>query len=321
MSALLPALVILGLTVLACGALFGALMMTRNVRIALQRRVNLVRTAELTPFRDPMAATVLNKASSSTAARVRRLFTLGNAQRWGMRMNGMAVLTMAGAGGGAGWLLTHTLLQFSYAVTIPATIGGFLLAPRTVLMRQQHGTEQQFITLLPDTIDMVIRMLRAGLPVSAAARAVGEEAPAPVNAVFKAIADRGDIGVPFETALSEAAESVGLADFRFFAVAVALQLETGGKLAVTLDILGDIMRKRAAVRLRAKAATGEIRMSAGILGVLPFFVTGALLLVSPSYLAPLASDPRGHVIIAAIIAGLTLAYVTMRRMLRSVTVA
>jgi tight adherence protein B len=168
---------------------------------------------------------------------------------------------------------------------------------------------------------MIIRMLRAGLPITAAARNVGDEAPAPVNLVFQSIADQVDIGVPFEAAIAAAGESVGLPDFRFFAVAIALQRETGGNLAATLEILADIIRKRRNVRLRAQAATGEIRMSAYILGALPFLVTGAFLVISPGYLTPLATDPRGHVIVGAALLGLTLAYLTMRRMLHSVTMA
>jgi len=168
---------------------------------------------------------------------------------------------------------------------------------------------------------MVIRMLRAGLPITAATRAVGNEAPAPVNLVFRSIADQVDIGVPFEVALAASAESIGLPDFRFFSVAISLQRETGGNLAVTLEILADIIRKRRTVRLRAQAATGEIRMSAYILGALPFLVTATFLVISPGYLTPLATDPRGHVIVGVALLGLALAYLTMRRMLHSVTMA
>ena len=144
---------------------------------------------------------------------------------------------------------------------------------------------------------------------------------APVNLVFRSIADQVDIGVPFEAALAVSGESIGLPDFRFFAVAISLQRETGGNLAATLEILADIIRKRRTVRLRAQAATGEIRMSAYILGALPFLVTGTFLVISPGYLTPLATDPRGHVIVGLALLGLTLAYLTMRRMLHSVTMA
>jgi tight adherence protein B len=98
---------------------------------------------------------------------------------------------------------------------------------------------------------------------------------------------------------------------------VALQQTTGGNLAVTLETLSEIIRKRRAVRLKAKAATAEIRASAMVLGAIPFFIVGVLLVVSPGYLQPLITDPRGNIIIGAAVLGLVLAFVTMRTMMRS----
>jgi tight adherence protein B len=321
-SALLPLAITLVLLVAGGAAWFAALLVTRRARIDLDRRVNLVGDAPQAPLPGEVVA-VAPRANPLAAlgTSVRRLFTLGASRRWGMRAGGLLLIAIAIAAGVCAWLLTHTALRFSYWIAIPATVAGFVLAPRWLLQRQQRRTEQQFMMLFPDAIDMIIRMLRAGLPITAATRNVGDEAPAPVNLVFRAIADQVDIGVPFEASIAAAGESIGLPDFRFFAVAIALQRETGGNLAATLEILADIIRKRRNVRLRAQAATGEIRMSAYILGTLPFLVTGAFLVISPGYLTPLAVDPRGHVIVGAALLGLTLAYLTMRRMLHSVTMA
>ena len=88
------------------------------------------------------------------------------------------------------------------------------------------------------------------------------------------IADQMRIGIPLGEALDASSQRIGLADFRFFSVAVALQHSTGGNLVNTLDVLSQIMRKRRAVRLKAKAVTSEIRLSAYVLGSLPI-VTGA----------------------------------------------
>jgi tight adherence protein B len=322
MSVLLPALVTTLFLLVIAAAWVSALVMTRRTRIAMERRVSLVSSAVAPAVvHDQAATSALHQALLAAGTRVRRLFTLGTAHRWGMRVNSPTLIVVACLAAAGGWVATHTALQFPYWIAIPATVAGFWMAPRMLLQRQQRRTEQQFMVQFPDAIDMVIRMLRAGLPITAAARAVGNEAPPPVSLVFRSIADQVDIGVPFEVALAAAGESVGLPDFRFFAVAVSLQRDTGGNLAVTLEILGDIIRKRRTVRLRAQAATGEVRMSAAILGGLPFLVTGAFLVISPAYLRPLVVDPRGHMVIAAILVCLTLAYVTMRRMLHSVTMS
>jgi tight adherence protein B len=186
-----------------------------------------------------------------------------------------------------------------------------------LLSRQQRRADAQFSELLPDAIDMVVRMVRAGLPVGPALRMVGDEGDPPLSTVFTGIANLADIGIPLPEALATTGETVGNADFRFFAVAVALQQATGGNLAVTLETLSEIIRKRRAVRLKAKAATSEIRVSAIVLGAIPFFIVGALLVVSPAYLEPLISDPRGNIIVGAAVLGLLSAFVTMRAMMRS----
>jgi tight adherence protein B len=321
MRGLLPLALTLGLLVVGGAAWFAALVVTRRARLNLERRVNLVsRTQQLEAPADPARAP-LSKSLLATGVWIRRIFTVGSARRWGMRTNGLVLIAVASAAGIAAWLLMHTGLKFAGWISILVAVGAFVFAPHALLRRQQRRTEQQFMVLFPDAIDMAIRMLRAGLPITAATRAIGNEAPVPVNLVFRSIADQVDIGVPFESALAAAGESIGLPDFRFFSVAISLQRETGGNLAATLEILADIIRKRRTVRLRAQAATGEVRMSAYILGALPFLVTGTFLVISPGYLTPLATDPRGHVIVGMALLGLTLAYWTMRRMLHSVTMA
>lgn len=100
---------------------------------------------------------------------------------------------------------------------------------------------------------------------------------------------------------------------------MSLQYATGGNLTQTLEILSDIVRKRRAMRLKAKAATGEIRMTAYTLGAVPIFTTLALLVTNPGYLVPLWTDPRGHLILGAAAVCLLLAYLSMRTMMRSVS--
>jgi tight adherence protein B len=170
---------------------------------------------------------------------------------------------------------------------------------------------------LPDAIDMVVRVVRAGLPVGVAIRTVGQEAEPPLSTVFVKIADQADIGRPLGQALATTSETVGNPDFRFFAVAVALQQATGGNLTATLETLSEIIRRRRAVRLKARAATAEVRISGIVLGAIPFVVAGALLMVAPTYLAPLFADPRGNIILGLALLGLLLAGITMRAMIRN----
>jgi tight adherence protein B len=219
------------------------------------------------------------------------------------------------------WLVVGRGLGAPLWFSLPLAALAFAFLPRLLLQGEQSKAEAQFLSLFPDAIDMMVRMLRAGLPVTAAIRTIGAEAPSPVDSVFRGVADQVDIGIPLEGALTQTAVQIGLGDFRFFAVAVALQRATGGNLAATLETLADIMRKRRAMRLKARSATAEVRLSAYVLGAMPFFIIAILLVLRPNYLVPLIADPRGNIIVGIAVTLLMLAFVSMRRMMRSIDAA
>ena len=308
-------LLALSLLIAAGGLLFFALLLSRGARRARENRVSLafasfrsIQTAKATGGQVRMAV---------TAQRVRLVLSLGLAHSWGTRASALKLVLIGGAAAFTVWALAAMVLRFSPWIAVPAAGFALVFVPRLVLKREQGRAERQFINLFPDAIDMGVRMLRAGLPITSAVRAIANEAPPPVNGVFKILADQVEIGIPFEEALASTGEQVGVADFKFFAVAVSLQNATGGNLATTLEILSDIMRKRRTVRLKAQATTAEVRVSAYILGAIPFLVTGVLLLIQPGYLAPLISDSRGNLILGAALAGLLMGFMMMRQMMRS----
>ncbi|KAB7738888.1 secretion system protein [Parvibaculum sedimenti] len=236
-----------------------------------------------------------------------------------MTVSGGVLIAIGVVSAAVAWLFLSALLHLPIYIVVPGVVAAFYVGPRQVLKTQQRRVEDQFTDLFPEAVDMVTRMVRAGLPINVAFRAVGEEAPPPVNRIFSELAAEEKIGARFDEALASAADRVGLPDFRFFAVAVALHYSTGGNIAVTLEILSDIVRKRKATRLKAKATTAEVRTSAMVLGALPFVVIGGLLVLSPAYLAPLTTDPRGNVIIGLAIGFLAAAYFSMRWMMRRAT--
>ena len=301
------------------GTIVASLILTQRARRELEQRVDqMVGGGSSTGGRfgdksvDPPWVTALED-------RLRRLFGFGMAHEWGARIPSFQLILVAVLAGSTLWSLTRVAVQLPLWLALPITAAGFMLAPRTWLQIQQARTEKRFIELFPDALDMCVRMLRAGLPVSAAIRTIGQEGAAPINEVFIVIADRVEIGIPLEEALRITGKELGLDEFRFFAAVVALQRSTGGNLAQTLELLADIMRKRRTMRLKARATTSEVRASAYILGAMPFLVIGALLVLSPEYLQPLFSDPRGHVVLGIAAGSLLLAFYSMRRLVRSVT--
>ena len=313
-----PAAAALFMLLLSGSALSGALLMSRRSRLEREHRVLLVATARDAPSPD-RAGMWLRTRSGKFDVQLRRVFAVGSGRSWGMKAGAPGLIAAAIGTGTAAWIATHIALDLSFWYAAPIAALAAFMAPRTILSRQQRKADSQFLDLFPAAVDTIARMLRAGLPITSAVRSVGNEAPPPVNAVFTMVSDQIEIGAPIEEALDAASQRIGLADFRFFTVAVALQHATGGNLAATLEILSDIIRRRRSVRLKANSTTAEIRVSAYVLGSLPIIIIGALMLIQPGYLTPLFHDPRGHIIIAAAAGLLSLAAISMRQMMRSVT--
>ncbi len=306
------------LLLLSGGALFGALLVSRRERLQMERRVKLV-TSTPEPVTTRRVGIKRKGLLNRYDMALQRAFIAGVGRVWGLKSRAPTLVMVAIMGSIVGWVLAHVVLRLSFWLAIPIIVFAAFLLPRLLLLHEQKKTERQFTELFPDTLDAIVRMLRAGLPITSAITSVSVEAPAPVNGVFAMIAEQIEIGAAIDEAFDTASRNIGLSDFRFFAVVVMLQHATGGNLAATLEILSDIIRKRRAVRLKAKAATSEIRVSAYVLGALPILVVAALLVVQPGYLTPLIVDPRGHVILAMVAGGLLATALSMRQMMRSVT--
>jgi tight adherence protein B len=313
-------LVLLPAFILLMGAIIvaGAFIVAPNAGAEMERRINLVAA----PLSGKAVASITSAAQKRQGptfdARVRSIFAIGAKHHWGMHSRAVNLLLI---GGICGLAVSQFLAHAAGFAWWPAAAAGAFAAfflPRTLLLRQQRAQENRFVDLFPDAIDTIVRMLRAGLPMTSAVRIVGDDGAPPVSAAFSMIADQVRIGIPIEQALDASSRHFGLADFRFFAVAVLLQYSAGGNIAATLDMLSGIIRKRRAVRMKAKSATAEIRMTGYLLGSLPFFVVGILLLIQPRYLDPLFADARGHLILAMAAGGLMLSFFTMRQMMRGV---
>ncbi len=314
---LLTALV---LVLLGAGILTAALRARRRSRLALEGRIKLVAGAmAASPETADEFGGLLIEGTRKFDARVQRVFTIGIRHNWAMRTGTLTLLLTAGVAGSAAWLLTSRVFHFSPLISIAAFLSAAFFAPRFLLSGQQKRAERKFSDRFPDAVDTVARMVRAGLPITAAVRTVAVESSPPVSTVFGAIGDQVKIGVPIEDILDQSSAKIGLPDYRFFTVAVGLQYSTGGNLTQTLEILSDIIRKRRATRMKAKASTGEIRITAYTLALIPVVTTGALLVIQPGYLVPLWTDPRGHYIMMIVGVLLLMAYFSVRAMMRSVT--
>ena len=190
--------------------------------------------------------------------------------------------------------VTGALLVMRAPVMLAAMIG--LLAgvglPHAVIGHLIKKRVAQFNTRFPDAIDLLVRGLKSGLPVTETFQVVSQELPGPVGEEFKGVVERIRIGNTMEAALQETAQMLGTPEIQFFCITIAIQRETGGNLAETLGNLSDVLRKRAQMKLKIRAMSSEAKASAYIVGALPFFVFGAVWMMNPEYLAGFFSEKR-----------------------------
>jgi tight adherence protein B len=149
-----------------------------------------------------------------------------------------------------------------------------------------------FIAKFPDGIELLVRGLRSGLPVTETLGVVSGEVPGPVGEEFKLITERIKIGKTMDDALQNTADRLGIPEFQFFCITLAIQRETGGNLAETLSNLADVLRKRAQMKLKIRAMSSESKASAYIVGALPFCVFTLLYWINPAYIGKFFEDDR-----------------------------
>jgi tight adherence protein B len=150
----------------------------------------------------------------------------------------------------------------------------------------------QFTAKFPDAIELMVRGLRSGLPISETLGVVGSEIPDPVGIEFQTVADKMKIGRTMEAALQETANRLGTPEFQFFVITLAIQRETGGNLAETLSNLSEVLRKRAQMKLKIRAMSSESKASAWIVGALPFIVFTLIWFINGDYMQNFFVDQR-----------------------------
>ena len=164
--------------------------------------------------------------------------------------------------------------------------------PHFIVGKMIKRRVNKFNVNFPDAIELMVRGLRSGLPITETLGIVAGEIPGPVGIEFRMVADKMKIGRTMEAALQETADRLGTAEFQFFVITLAIQRETGGNLAETLSNLADVLRKRAQMKLKIRAMSSESKASAYIVGSLPFVVFTLVFLMNPSYMGKFFVDER-----------------------------
>ena len=177
-----------------------------------------------------------------------------------------------------------------FAISFGAMIG--IALPHFVIGKLIQRRVNKFTSKFPDAIELMVRGLRSGLPISETVGIVAKEIADPVGTEFHSVADKMKIGRTMDAALQETADRLGTPEFQFFVIALAIQRETGGNLAETLTNLAEVLRKRAQMKLKIRAMSSESKASAYIIGALPFIVFGLIWFINGNYMQKFFIDPR-----------------------------
>jgi tight adherence protein B len=177
-----------------------------------------------------------------------------------------------------------------YSIPIGLLVGIGL--PHWVISKMIKRRVAKFTARFPDAIELMVRGLRSGLPISETIGIVADELPDPVGAEFRTVADKMKIGRTMDAALQDTAARLGTAEFQFYVISLAIQRETGGNLAETLSNLAEVLRKRSAMKLKIRAMSSESKASAWIVGALPFIVFGLIWFINGDYMQNFFVDQR-----------------------------
>ena len=191
----------------------------------------------------------------------------------------------------------YVLLGYSplFAVAVLASTG--LGLPRLVLRRMAKRRQKAFTRLFADAVDVIVRGIRSGLPVGECLAIIARESPDPVGAEFKLMVEGQKLGMTLKQALERACRRMPTADMKFFAVVLTLQQQTGGNLAETLAGLSNLLRGRKKMAAKIRAMSSEARMTASIIGCLPFLISLVIYLLNPGYISLLWTNPMGQVML------------------------
>ncbi len=214
--------------------------------------------------------------------------------------------------------LVGVVLGFYFRQPLLAPILGLVLAylyPLRHCRKKVTKRNNAFINQFPDALDIIVRSVRSGFPLSVALQMLAENAEEPVRTEFRQVTDEIALGRNLNQALSRLAVRINEPDIRFFVVVLTVQQETGGNLAEIVSNLSNIIRKRKQIRHKIRALTSEGRATGLVLGSLPVLVFGALTVVQPTYLEPFYTDPLGMKLMGAVIGLLITCYFVVKQMI------
>jgi tight adherence protein B len=195
-----------------------------------------------------------------------------------------------------------------------AFAAGFGL-PRWGLNFLKKRREKNFLKALPDAVDVIVRGIKAGLPLFESIKVVAADSPEPLRGEFLAIIETQAIGMPLGDACARLFERMPLPEANFFGIVIAIQQKSGGNLSEALGNLSKVLRDRKKMAEKIQAMSMEAKASAGIIGSLPPIVMLLVYLSTPGYISVLWTHPTGQMMLVACVVWMSIGIFVMKRMI------
>jgi tight adherence protein B len=208
-------------------------------------------------------------------------------------------------------------LFFGTGLVIAAAIGfaGAFGVPRWLLSYLKKRREKKFLDGFPDAVDVIVRGVKAGLPLLDCVKMIALEAPEPLKTEFRVILETQAIGMPLGEACGKLYERTPLPEANFFGIVVAIQQKAGGNLSEALGNLSRVLRDRKKMKAKIQSMSQEAKASAGIIGALPIAVMTLVYLTSPQYISLLFSTSTGNMMLAASGIWMAMGVMVMKKMI------
>jgi tight adherence protein B len=192
--------------------------------------------------------------------------------------------------------------------------GGFGV-PRWLLSYLKKRRENKFLHNFPDAVDVIVRGVKAGLPVGDCLRIIANEAAEPVKSEFQTIVESQTVGISMGDACAKLYERMPLAEANFFGIVVSIQQRAGGNLSEALGNLSRVLRDRKKMKAKIQAMSMEAKASASIIAALPFAVMILVYISSPNYIELLWTHPTGRLMMACCAAWMSVGVFVMKKMI------
>jgi tight adherence protein B len=224
-------------------------------------------------------------------------------------------LSSAVAGLVAGVVTFVSLPGMNPLIAVAAMFVGGLGLPRWFVSRLIKRRQSKFLDEFANSIDVIVRGVKSGLPLNECLNIIARESPSPIREEFKEVVEQQRVGIPLSECFERMMSRMPLAEVNFFAIVIAIQAQAGGNLSEALGNLAGVLRDRKRMQAKVRALSAEAKASAGVLASLPFAVMGMVYMSTPGYIKLLFTAKMGNFMLLCAAVWMLCGILVMKKMI------